>query len=322
MPEPRKLSEAMKKSVAASQFFKCANKPGSNLKGIGAYVCLLWNKTDDNRGIFDGCGYHIDHIEEHSISGDDSRENLQALCISCHGFKTTEFMLLKGDKRKTRGPGKKPNANSSAKGKVASTNSKSHTRSKKGFRKPLPKDEYESESDEESDDESTNSEDDSDEKSDDESTNSEDDSNEESEDDSKDEIKDEPNVKSKKHSYSTTFKSIDDKYMCATLGSMAVPLMKSNGYFNASRICDVDQKQMKNWIKNNASKKVLKDIAIATKIPVPMLTIQICGGNFIPIRGTYVHPLVAENVAYWCGFETYTMTQTLINDYKLYSKSK
>ena len=81
----RKLTESHKKQVAADQKFRCANKPNSNLKGIGNYECPMWKLDGGN---FDGSGYEIDHIIDHCISQDDSPENLQALCPSCHRRKT------------------------------------------------------------------------------------------------------------------------------------------------------------------------------------------------------------------------------------------
>ena len=64
----------------------------SNLKNLEDYICPFWNKQDDS-GCFDESGYEIDHIEEHCINGNDSPENLQALCKCCHIVKTKRFMM-------------------------------------------------------------------------------------------------------------------------------------------------------------------------------------------------------------------------------------
>lgn len=89
----RNVSEATKKFVAGSQRYKCANKPGKNLKGLEKYKCPLWAQMDEDRGCFDECGYEVDHINEVSVSGDNSLENLQALCKNCHLVKTKKFMM-------------------------------------------------------------------------------------------------------------------------------------------------------------------------------------------------------------------------------------
>lgn len=88
----RKVTEAIKKRIAGKQAFKCANRPNINLKGLEGYECNLWKLNDENKGSFDESGYEIDHINEHCKTGDDSEENLQALCKSCHLVKTKRFL--------------------------------------------------------------------------------------------------------------------------------------------------------------------------------------------------------------------------------------
>lgn len=92
----RKLSEAQKKRVAGKQFYKCANESGKQLIGLSDYDCPLWKIDGNNRGSFDESGYHIDHIIEHCLTGDDSEGNLQALCKMCHDIKTKRFMDVDG----------------------------------------------------------------------------------------------------------------------------------------------------------------------------------------------------------------------------------
>lgn len=93
----RKVSESIKKRIAGKQKHKCANKPGKILRNLNGYDCPLWkiNDIDGDKGYFDENGYQIDHIIEFCISGDDSEDNLQALCVNCHGVKTKRFMNYK-----------------------------------------------------------------------------------------------------------------------------------------------------------------------------------------------------------------------------------
>ena len=63
----RKLLESTKKQVAFEQEYKCNN-----------CKCIL------------PPSYQIDHVIPHSISEDDSRENLVALCPTCHANKTQD----------------------------------------------------------------------------------------------------------------------------------------------------------------------------------------------------------------------------------------
>jgi 5-methylcytosine-specific restriction endonuclease McrA len=107
----RKVTESVKKSVAAKQDFKCANFPGSNI--ISDYECVYHQCRS---GTFDEAGYEIDHVVEFSETQDDKISNLQALCIPCHRVKTTRFNRKK---RKA-----KAKAKVKAKVKVKSTNFK------------------------------------------------------------------------------------------------------------------------------------------------------------------------------------------------------
>jgi hypothetical protein len=91
--EKRNVSEAKKKMVAGKQFYKCANRPNSNINRLKHYLCPLWQKNDENKGSFDESGYEIDHIIEHSLTFNDDIENLQALCKMCHTVKTKRFMI-------------------------------------------------------------------------------------------------------------------------------------------------------------------------------------------------------------------------------------
>ena len=61
----RKVPESLKKQVAYEQEYKCN-------------VCKYLLPSS----------YQIDHVIPHSISGDDSRANLVALCPTCHANKT------------------------------------------------------------------------------------------------------------------------------------------------------------------------------------------------------------------------------------------
>ncbi len=88
----RNVTQSQKKMVAGKQYHKCKNEPGSNLEGLNNYKCPLWTNPDlATKGCFDESGYEVDHIVEHTVSHDDSDDNLQALCKSCHVVKTKYF---------------------------------------------------------------------------------------------------------------------------------------------------------------------------------------------------------------------------------------
>jgi len=96
----RKLSEAKKKNIAGKQYYKCANEPGFNLKGLKNFQCPLWeNKNIKKQGCFNESGYEIDHIIEHCLTKNDEDDNLQALCKMCHSVKTKRFLISGGAKK-------------------------------------------------------------------------------------------------------------------------------------------------------------------------------------------------------------------------------
>jgi 5-methylcytosine-specific restriction endonuclease McrA len=92
----RDVSPDTKKTVAGRQNFQCANYPWSNQyqRGLEGFGCPCWYRSY-SQGNFDEAGYEIDHIVEHCLTGDDSFENLQALCVSCHRVKTRRFNIAK-----------------------------------------------------------------------------------------------------------------------------------------------------------------------------------------------------------------------------------
>ena len=100
MNKRRNVSESTKKKVAGKQWFKCANRPNSKLKRIENHLCPLWAIDGENKGNFNDDGYHIDHIDELCVSGNNDITNLQALCKTCHSVKTRNFMQIHKRRRK------------------------------------------------------------------------------------------------------------------------------------------------------------------------------------------------------------------------------
>ena len=77
-----------KLKVAASQSFRCAGDKDT---------CPRW-KIDS--GVFGADAFEVDHIKARANGGDDSFENLQALCTACHAVRTRDQRILtcgKGD---------------------------------------------------------------------------------------------------------------------------------------------------------------------------------------------------------------------------------
>ena len=90
----RYISEKTRKFIVGKQRYKCNNHPSKTLRNLENYSCPLWEREDDP-GSFDETGFHIDHINEFSVTRDNSNDNLQALCVSCHKEKTSKFYRVK-----------------------------------------------------------------------------------------------------------------------------------------------------------------------------------------------------------------------------------
>src|SRR4051812_17346312 len=74
--------------MADKQFFKCANKPGSNIEGLTEYKCPLWDKNDNTRGSFDKHEYKVDYkyrsLPENFETIEDFIDDSYVLCESCY----------------------------------------------------------------------------------------------------------------------------------------------------------------------------------------------------------------------------------------------
>lgn len=79
----RYINKYIKQSIATRQNNKCIGAPN--------YICPLITK---NGGYFDESGYEIDHIIEYCLTQNNDITNLQALCPSCHNYKTKYFMKI------------------------------------------------------------------------------------------------------------------------------------------------------------------------------------------------------------------------------------
>ena len=90
LKKSRYISKKTIRDIIEKYDNKCANNPDNPI--IKDYICPMWLLYN---GTFDISGYQIDHIDEFSITEDNSINNLQPLCPSCHIVKTKQFMKNK-----------------------------------------------------------------------------------------------------------------------------------------------------------------------------------------------------------------------------------
>jgi HAMP domain-containing protein len=96
--------------------------------------------------------------------------------------------------------------------------------------------------------------------------------------------------------------------------------MNSNGYINATKLCKLENKLFKEWLKNNNSKELIKevekDINPAGGIPPAgnKALIEYKSG-YTELRGTYIHPLLIPTIASWVSPRFTIKVNKIINDF-------
>ena len=84
------------------------------------------------------------------------------------------------------------------------------------------------------------------------------------------------------------------------LEAMPVGQREKDGYINATAMCKAAGKEWKNYRQNQSTQDFFEELARSAGIPADLLTHTITRGPNDE-RGTWVHPLVAVNLAHWCS---------------------
>ena len=106
--------------------------------------------------------------------------------------------------------------------------------------------------------------------------------------------------------------SNDGKYKIIKIGDIDAILLEENNYVNITKICYIYGKRFDNWMRNNNSKKFIK--YIEKYIGKKAIIKNIIGNN--DTRGTYVHPLVITNIAFWISPKFQAKVSIWINEWK------
>jgi hypothetical protein len=84
------------------------------------------------------------------------------------------------------------------------------------------------------------------------------------------------------------------------IGGFALQQRRSDGYWNATAMCQAAGKRMNHYTENAGTQAFIAELSRSAGIPVDLLaTVQMTGPN--SERGTWVHPDVAINLAQWCS---------------------
>jgi hypothetical protein len=239
------------------------------LRGLNNYDCPLWAKKY-NKGSFDKAGYAIDHIIEHSLTQDNSIENLQALCRSCHTVKTGNFnkkmsktrkhnIIIKNNKEILN-----ENFNHS-KGNDDNKNLEDYKDFNSG----------DSENSEDSEDfDNLNK--------------------RQNNNDLKEEYNDIKNI---------IVDKIDNNFSAGKYGLFDVIIMNKNNYINATNLCNTTGKEFRFWKKNASTWEFINKISKIVGIKEDELIITVNKNCRQSFKGTYVHPRLIPDIIYWTNIE-------------------
>ncbi|AAR83553.1 p28-like protein [Canarypox virus] len=106
-----------------------------------------------------------------------------------------------------------------------------------------------------------------------------------------------------------------------TYNDVSLIIMKSNNYINATKLCDSQKKDFRNWKKLSTSKFLIKDIKEINnqlKTSNKDMIIEVKEGNNSKIQGFYVHQDLIYPIAYWIS-PIFAIKVNKIINYYLYN---
>jgi hypothetical protein len=91
-----------------------------------------------------------------------------------------------------------------------------------------------------------------------------------------------------------------NEFITSQVHSVAIALRKSDGYVNATAMCQATGKLLGNYLRNATTKDFLEELSSVMRIRITDLILVKQGG--IPaLQGTWVHPDVAVSLGQWCS---------------------
>lgn len=113
-----------------------------------------------------------------------------------------------------------------------------------------------------------------------------------------------------------TFESINNQYEWGYYFDIKVLIMTRNGYINATKMCQDENKQFRFWLQNDFSKELLDELEQSEIFPSGLMMIKIGTGSN-DYRGTYVHLDLIPHVASWISAKFALKVSKIVNGYLL-----
>lgn len=85
-----------------------------------------------------------------------------------------------------------------------------------------------------------------------------------------------------------------------TINDTCIALRLTDGYINATALCNACDKDIEDYIHRRATNEFMKELSRDTEIPVSQLIKPFESSNRV-INGMWVHPLLAINLAQWAS---------------------
>ncbi|AVG46780.1 N domain-containing protein [Acanthamoeba polyphaga mimivirus] len=130
-------------------------------------------------------------------------------------------------------------------------------------------------------------------------------------------------VKEKHDIRNISYKEINDKYSWGKYGSFKVIIMKENGYINATKLIHLasDKKKLNDWTRGKQAEEYITEISEITGLTKNELIIYVAGSSryLTQTRGTYMHPLLITQLAYWISPIFAAKISIWIEEWKKYS---
>jgi hypothetical protein len=115
-----------------------------------------------------------------------------------------------------------------------------------------------------------------------------------------------------------TFEPINEKYSNARYGEFDVIMDMTTGYINATKLCAQGGKLMKNWLSNDSSKELMKELEETINLSLEnqtKISILVSCSSFGYIKGTYVHPDLIPHIACWVSTKFAIKVSKIINEW-------
>ena len=94
-------------------------------------------------------------------------------------------------------------------------------------------------------------------------------------------------------------------------------LIRQDGFINATLLCKKGGKRFAKWNENKSTKIFLSKLQEHLSTPIDELVIIKQGGNN-QTQGTWIHPIIATNLAQWISPEFSIKTSQWIEEWKQY----